>query len=141
MEVWFSSRNVQKAMVKTRPRYLARSPVNIFSAMKFMLVLLYFEHTDWSVCHAFIKKSLRSQAVQIIEKRLASLQQQLLILGVFGRTGHARLRRHDECRHFPRRNVFSHFARLDPAGERGRHGLSPCDIDLLQRLAEFFIKR
>src|SRR6266496_509900 len=86
------------------------------------------------------KESLRFQAVKIIEKSLARLQQQLLVLGVFGRTGHARLRRHDERRHFPRRNVFSHFACLDPAGERGRHGLSPRDIDLLQRLAEFFIK-
>ena len=86
------------------------------------------------------KESLRFQAVQIIEKSMAHLQQQLLVLGVFGRTGHARLRRHDERCHFPRRNVFSHFACLDPASERGRHGLSPRDRDLLQRLAEFFIK-
>src|SRR5437899_2715674 len=28
MEVWFSSRNVQKAIAKTRPKYLARSPVS-----------------------------------------------------------------------------------------------------------------
>src|SRR5215831_12912575 len=132
IEVWFSSRNVQKAMVKMRPRYLARSPVNILSAMKFILALLYFEHTDWSVWLQLIKKeSLRFQAVQIIEKSLARLQQQLLVLGVFGRTGHARLRRHDERRHFPRRNVSSHFACLDPAGERGLHGFSPSEIDLL----------
>src|SRR5262249_9513632 len=36
IDVWFSSRNVQKAMVKIRPRYLARSPVSIFSATKFI---------------------------------------------------------------------------------------------------------
>src|SRR5688572_26233529 len=36
MEVWFSSRNVQKAMAKTRPKYLARSPVSMRSAMKFV---------------------------------------------------------------------------------------------------------
>src|SRR5262249_5749053 len=36
MDVWFSRRNVQKAMVKTRPRYLARSPVSILSATKFI---------------------------------------------------------------------------------------------------------
>ena len=41
MEVWFSSRNVQKAMVKMRPRYLARSPVNILSAMKFTISCLF----------------------------------------------------------------------------------------------------
>ena len=86
------------------------------------------------------KEFLRFQTVQIIEKSLARLQEQRLVLGVFGRTGHARLRHHDERRHFPRRNVFSHFACLDPAGERRRHGLSPRAIDLLQRVAEFFIK-
>ncbi len=86
------------------------------------------------------KGSLRFQAVQIIEKSLARLQEQRLVLGIFGRTGHARLRRHNERRHFPRRNVFSHFACLDPAGERGRHGLSPRDVGVLQRLAEFYIK-
>jgi len=36
MEVWFSSRKVEKAMAKISPRYLARSPVNILRAMKFM---------------------------------------------------------------------------------------------------------
>src|SRR5215470_8615519 len=65
---------------------------------------------------SFIKKELWFQAVHIIEKSLARLQQQLLVLGVFGRTGHARLGRHDERRHFPRRNASSHFACLDPAG-------------------------
>jgi hypothetical protein len=35
MEVWFSSRKVQKAMAKIRPKYLARSPVSIRKAMKF----------------------------------------------------------------------------------------------------------
>jgi DNA-binding NarL/FixJ family response regulator len=34
--VWFSSRKVQNAMAKIRPRYLALSPVNIFHAIKFM---------------------------------------------------------------------------------------------------------
>src|SRR6266542_888813 len=37
MDVWFCSRNVQKAMVKIRPRYLARSPVSILRATKFMV--------------------------------------------------------------------------------------------------------
>src|SRR6266568_773191 len=36
IDVWFSSRKVQKAMAKINPRYLARSPVNILSATKFM---------------------------------------------------------------------------------------------------------
>ena len=37
IEVWFSSRKVQKAIVKMKPRYLARSPVSILRATKFML--------------------------------------------------------------------------------------------------------
>jgi hypothetical protein len=36
IEVWFSSRNVQKAIANTRPKYLARSPVSMRSATKFM---------------------------------------------------------------------------------------------------------
>src|SRR5262245_50611839 len=36
IEVWFSSRKVQKAMANTRPKYLARSPVSIRRATKFM---------------------------------------------------------------------------------------------------------
>src|SRR6266850_1473445 len=36
IDVWFSSRKVQKAIAKISPRYLARSPVNIFHAIKFM---------------------------------------------------------------------------------------------------------
>src|SRR5438128_12445860 len=36
IDVWFSSRKVQKAMAKISPRYLARSPVNIRNATKFM---------------------------------------------------------------------------------------------------------
>src|SRR5260370_15294975 len=36
IEVWFSRRKVQKAMANTRPKYLARSPVSIRSATKFM---------------------------------------------------------------------------------------------------------
>src|SRR5207249_11226666 len=36
MEVWFSRRKVQKAMANTRPKYLARSPVSIRRATKFM---------------------------------------------------------------------------------------------------------
>src|SRR5258707_14916153 len=36
IDVWFSSRKVQKAMEKINPRYLERSPVNILSATKFM---------------------------------------------------------------------------------------------------------
>src|SRR5215475_945990 len=36
IDVWFSSRKVQKAMAKINPRYLARSPVNILRATKFM---------------------------------------------------------------------------------------------------------
>src|SRR6266436_5218657 len=36
IDVWFSSRKVQKAMAKISPRYLARSPVNILRATKFM---------------------------------------------------------------------------------------------------------
>src|SRR5438445_989140 len=36
IEVWFSSRNVQKAMAKTRPKYFARSPVSMRKATKFM---------------------------------------------------------------------------------------------------------
>src|ERR1700745_3481307 len=36
IDVWFSSRKVQKAMAKISPRYLARSPVNILNATKFM---------------------------------------------------------------------------------------------------------
>ncbi len=36
IDVWFSSRNVQKAMAKTRPKYFARSPVSIRKATKFM---------------------------------------------------------------------------------------------------------
>ena len=40
IEVWFSSRNVQKAIAKTRPKYLARSPVSMRSAMKFMAATL-----------------------------------------------------------------------------------------------------
>jgi hypothetical protein len=36
MDVWFSRRKVQKAMAKTRPKYLARSPVSIRRATKFM---------------------------------------------------------------------------------------------------------
>src|SRR5215472_13759071 len=36
IDVWFSNRKVQKAMAKISPRYLARSPVNIFSATKFI---------------------------------------------------------------------------------------------------------
>src|SRR5438309_11441854 len=59
------------------------------------------DRTDRSVWYDHKKESLRFQAVQIIEKSIARLQQQLLVLGVFGRTGHARLRRHDERRHFP----------------------------------------
>src|SRR5262245_23411450 len=39
MELWFSSRKVQKAIVKTSPRYLARSPVSILSATKFIVFL------------------------------------------------------------------------------------------------------
>src|SRR5713101_2632299 len=35
IDVWFSSRKVQKAMAKINPRYLARSPVNILRATKF----------------------------------------------------------------------------------------------------------
>jgi hypothetical protein len=38
IEVWFSSRKVENAMAKISARYLARSPVNILSAMKFMIV-------------------------------------------------------------------------------------------------------
>src|SRR5215470_8877200 len=37
IDVWFSSRKVQKAMAKINPRYLARSPVNILRATKFTL--------------------------------------------------------------------------------------------------------
>src|SRR5260370_39501012 len=36
IDVWFSRRKVQKAMAKISPRYLARSPVNIRNATKFM---------------------------------------------------------------------------------------------------------
>src|SRR5262249_2486644 len=36
IEVWFSSRKVQNAIATTRPKYLARSPVSIRSATKFM---------------------------------------------------------------------------------------------------------
>src|SRR5260370_38298656 len=36
IDVWFFSRTVQKAMAKISPRYLARSPVNILNATKFM---------------------------------------------------------------------------------------------------------
>src|SRR5258707_5993603 len=36
IEVWFSRRKVQKAMANTRPKYLARSPVSIRRATKFM---------------------------------------------------------------------------------------------------------
>src|SRR5262249_32930241 len=36
MELWFSSRNDAKAIAKINPRYLARSPVNILIATKFM---------------------------------------------------------------------------------------------------------
>ena len=46
IEVWFSSRNVQNAMAKTRPKYLARSPVSIRSATKFMIRLPGY----WYVC-------------------------------------------------------------------------------------------
>src|SRR5438093_8127303 len=35
IDVWFSSRKVQKAMAKINPRYLARSPVSILRATKF----------------------------------------------------------------------------------------------------------
>src|SRR5215813_5434730 len=35
IDVWFSSRKVQKAIAKINPRYLARSPVNILRATKF----------------------------------------------------------------------------------------------------------
>src|SRR5262245_38241108 len=40
IEVWFSSRNVQKAIAKTKPKYLARSPVSMRRATKFMAVPL-----------------------------------------------------------------------------------------------------
>src|SRR6266568_5610330 len=40
MEVWFSSRNVQNAIAKTRPKYLARSPVSMRMATKFIGCLL-----------------------------------------------------------------------------------------------------
>src|SRR5262245_23026288 len=103
-----------------------------------VLLYLNIQTGRYGIIHK--KESLRFQTVQIIEKSMARLQQYLLVLSVFGRTGHARLHRDDERRHFPRRNVFSHFACLDPAGERGCHGLSPRDIDLLERLAEFFVK-
>jgi hypothetical protein len=36
IDVWFSNKKVQKAIAKISPRYLARSPVNIFSAIKFI---------------------------------------------------------------------------------------------------------
>src|SRR4029453_776596 len=36
IEVWFSSRNVQKAIANTSPKYLAGSPVSILKATKFM---------------------------------------------------------------------------------------------------------
>jgi hypothetical protein len=39
-EDWFSSRKVQKAIAKTRPKYLARSPVSMRSAMKLMTATL-----------------------------------------------------------------------------------------------------
>jgi hypothetical protein len=34
--LWFSSRNVQNAMANTNPKYLARSPVSMRSATKFI---------------------------------------------------------------------------------------------------------
>src|SRR6266566_3838553 len=40
IEVWFSSRNVQNAIAKTRPKYLARSPVSMRKATKFIGCLL-----------------------------------------------------------------------------------------------------
>src|SRR5499426_3605339 len=65
MDVWFSNRNVQKAMVKIRPRYLARSPVSILSATKFMLgspsslLLFLFELDD--VHHLITAKKFSSR--------------------------------------------------------------------------------
>src|ERR1017187_7895100 len=37
MELWCDIRNVEKATAKMRPRYLARSPMSICSATKFMI--------------------------------------------------------------------------------------------------------
>src|SRR5215510_294150 len=36
IDVWFSSRKVQKAIANTRPKYFARSPVSMRNATKFM---------------------------------------------------------------------------------------------------------
>src|SRR5262249_41299406 len=36
IDVWFSSRNVQKAIANTKPKYFARSPVSMRNATKFM---------------------------------------------------------------------------------------------------------
>src|SRR5215471_8149906 len=49
IDVWFSRRKVQKAMAKISPRYLARSPVNIFSATKFITApsLDDYDHLMW----------------------------------------------------------------------------------------------
>src|SRR5215510_3669421 len=65
MDVWFSNRNVQKAMVKISPRYLARSPVSILSATKFMLgspsnLLLFLSELD-DVHHLITAKKLGSR--------------------------------------------------------------------------------
>src|SRR5262245_24168735 len=42
--VWFSSRKVQNAIAKTRPKYFARSPTSIRSATKFMAPSAYERH-------------------------------------------------------------------------------------------------
>src|SRR6266550_439363 len=51
IDVWFSSRKVQKAIAKISPRYLARSPVNIFHAIKFMAsaLLTLFSVDDFAL--------------------------------------------------------------------------------------------
>ena len=66
IEVWFSSRNVQKAIAKTRPKYFARSPVSIRSATKFMAESLLATARLSGVqvaCYAGLDWTIRSSLV------------------------------------------------------------------------------
>src|SRR4029077_11767736 len=82
IDVCFSSRKVQKEIAKISPRYLARSPVNIFHAIKFMAsaLLTLFSVDDFALfLHAHEKArpvtcEFNSQAVRIASRLRAQAE-------------------------------------------------------------------
>src|SRR5262249_37749426 len=82
IDVWFSSRNVQKAIANTSPKYLARSPVSMRKATKFIGPPPEFSD---DIYHLILAKKSPPKSCQI--KRPRGIEDRAAIVFLGERTG------------------------------------------------------